>query len=74
MVQLGRPPKYPWTVWLDGEEHVIQKGVDFEQPAVNFQTSLHVKARMKGIKVTTAIDGDKITFRFYAPAPPAEAR
>jgi len=65
--RLGRPPKYPWDKWIDGEEHTIEKGVDFHVTTVGFQTTLHVTARSKGMKVMTAIDGDKITFQFYTP-------
>lgn len=61
MAGRGRPPKYPWTDWLDGERYVLNSrehfpGVDkmsFRQQALN-------EAARRGVSIstkTTTVDG-----------------
>ncbi len=68
-VTLGRPTKYDWETWTNGERHVIAQGTDFCIEARSMQASLHVKAGKLGLKVVTRIldEGTKIAFR-YVPA------
>lgn len=59
-------PRYPWDEWTDGRTWVATEGVDFDVTAANFRAQLHVKAsKLAGKKVTTSVDGNKVTFRFY---------
>lgn len=68
-VPLGRPEKYDWDAWTDGEKHVIEQGEDFPIETRSMQAQLHVKAGQRGMKVKTRIldEGTKIAFQYYIP-------
>lgn len=53
----GRPPKYPWDEWTDGEARRLYRGTadevsagtkDFEADLISFRTMVHRKARDLG--------------------------
>lgn len=53
----GRPPKYDWAQWTDGEARRLYRGTaeevkagkkDFEADLVSFRTMVHRKARDLG--------------------------
>lgn len=55
----GRPRKYPWHTWLDGERHVLARGRDFtETTAFSLQKQTQTEARKLGIKVRTKVKVD----------------
>lgn len=49
----GRPPKYPWPVWFNGEEHTAIKGQDFHYSLEAFRNMVLSKGRGLGITVQT---------------------
>lgn len=62
-----RKTKYPWEVWMDGNEHVAVRGKDFDLSVSVFQTMLHnTGKRYDLIAATTMVDGtdDEVLFRF----------
>ena len=59
--------KYPWDKWTDGRIWQIQRGVDFERPAVSFVANIHQLARTRKLSVRVSQSGDTITFQFSTP-------
>lgn len=60
-----RAPAHPWDDWLDGNVHVLQKGLHFQGHHTSFVTQAHRAARQRGLKVQTRTRGDG-TFREVA--------
>lgn len=58
----GRPRQYPWETWFNGEEHYLQRGVDFDYKfpctTESMRSQLYAKARELGVKVTIRTKGD----------------
>lgn len=52
----GRPQKYPWDRWTDGEWHYPKKGVDFDCSLVSFRALVHRTATDRGGKAETKLD------------------
>jgi hypothetical protein len=48
---LGRPAKYPWDLWIDGQEHFLREGDDFDSTAESFVILVRRTARTRGIPV-----------------------
>lgn len=66
----GRPAKYPWDLWTDGNRHTARKGLDFDIDPKSFAGNLYERARLdstdeRTVKVQTKIEGDSVYFRFY---------
>jgi hypothetical protein len=61
--------KYPWDKWQNGRIHVAKRGEDFEIDVEEFRKSVNVRASKVGMKATTRVNGDTVTFRFWKPAP-----
>lgn len=63
----GRPAKYPWDTWFDGEEHVLEKGKDFFNHIETFRVTVLGRADKMGYKgeVRTSIskDGTQLTIQ-----------
>lgn len=59
----GRPPKYPWDTWLDGEVHTLQPGVDFRVSSYNMRRQILLEARKREIVVETAVKQGWIQIR-----------
>jgi hypothetical protein len=62
----GRPAKYPWAEWTNGERHVLRQGEHFENTVKvsSFRAECHAAARRKGGKADTRIQGNTVIFRF----------
>ena len=62
----GRPPKYPWAKWTDGELHTAVPGVDFTVSTKAIQEAIYYHAHANGLQVKTqmAFDGSGLMFRF----------
>jgi hypothetical protein len=70
----GRPPKYPWDTWTDGEMHTIRQSDDWERGSTttfpsnvkiaSFRAECHAAARRAGGKADTRIMGNVVRFRF----------
>jgi hypothetical protein len=65
----GRRAAYPWTLWQDGRVWKIKRGVDFEVAASSMQAQLHVRAKTRGMRVSTSASGpvgaeDTVVFQF----------
>lgn len=44
----GRPPKYDWDRYFDGEIHVLRQGVDFQISPTSFRALVHRTANARG--------------------------
>lgn len=64
-VMLPDRPTYPWDEWMDGNAWQIEQGTDFLPEPRNFVAAMHMKAKKKGMKLKTTVDGKKIQFQFY---------
>ena len=64
----GRPPKYPWDVWADGQARRLIRGADFDADLVSFRTMVHRKARDLGLAAFTHINlaDSSIQVQFYS--------
>lgn len=62
--RLGRPPKYPWDKWLDGEIHVVEQDIDFRTLMSSFVMMIHQAAKREDGTAQTSTEGKKITFVF----------
>jgi hypothetical protein len=62
----GRPPKYPWDEWCDGERKYLRQGEHFteEVKVSSFRAECHAAAKRKGGKADTKIFGTMVRFRF----------
>jgi thioesterase domain-containing protein len=62
----GRPAKYPWETWTDGQRHVLVQGDHFsdEVKVTSFRAECHAAARRKGGKADTRIMGNTVIFRY----------
>jgi len=49
----GSGSKYAWDEWFDGGTWVLVKGEDFTTEVDTFQTTALIRARKRGIKITT---------------------
>lgn len=47
----GRPAKYPWKEWFDGEQHFIQPQVDFDGTVESMRQQIYTRARQDDLIV-----------------------
>ena len=55
-ISKGRPPKYPWEQWTDGQARRLYQGEDFDATLESFRTMVHRKARDMNLKAHTKIN------------------
>lgn len=69
--KLGRPAKYDWELFTNGETHVLREGVDFECTAESFVILVRRTARVRRIAVDVSRlteDGHSLVrVRFFIP-------
>jgi len=53
-IRLGRPAKYDWDKWTDGQERVLKEGVDFKSMAESFMLLARRTARVRDLHVTVS--------------------
>lgn len=64
----GRPEKYPWEEWSDGQTRVITRGVDFTCEVDSIQNNIHVWARRNSLKARTQkVESDRLAFKMLKP-------
>ena len=51
----GRPPKYNWDLWTNGENWVLTQGEDFDSTVHSFRTLVHRTRKVRGLKARTHI-------------------
>jgi len=66
-VPLGRPTRYPWDEWTDGEERILREGDDFTCMAESFVLLARRTARVRGL--TVSVSTLKVTESHAALAP-----
>lgn len=54
-VRLGRPARYPWDEWTDGQERLLREGEDFTSMAESFVLLCRRTARVRGLHVTASM-------------------
>ena len=62
----GRPAKYDWDKYLDGNRWVCYQGTDFDTSPTSFRALVHRTANSRGLKCETQIDkhSNSVSFRF----------
>lgn len=62
----GRPPKYDWDAYFNGEINVLYQGVDFNVPLDSFRALVHRTANSRGMKAHTQVDNNNkyVAFKF----------
>jgi len=70
MPRTGRPPKYPWDTWLDGEHRLLLPGRDFEEHVnlLSLRQQAYAAAAQRDKKVTVAYYGEGLSVRALAGA------
>ena len=48
----GRPGKYPWESWLNGQTWELVQGEDFECHSDSMQSAVYAAARRRGLSVS----------------------
>lgn len=57
----GRPTKYPWDDWSDGQTRTLTRGIDFDCQTEAFQNAVYVYARRHNLKARTQrIEVDRV--------------
>lgn len=51
----GRPPKYPWETWLDGEPWELEQGSDFDGTVKGFRENLIRVGKRRGLEVEVSV-------------------
>jgi hypothetical protein len=51
----GRPAKYPWDTWLDGEEHRLMHGRDFTGDPHSVRQQVLNEAGRRGVAIQTTL-------------------
>lgn len=55
----GRPAKYPWKEWFDGQVRRLRIGRDYEGDMKSFRSSAYSAAKRHGVEIVTrVIEGD----------------
>jgi len=54
---VGRPPKYPWSKWFDGQVWKLTQDVDFEISAATFYSIARNAAESRRMSVNIARRG-----------------
>lgn len=63
---LGRPSRYPWTEWMDGQTRVLKDGEDFVCKPSSLVAYLREKATKADMKVHISHpDDDNLIIQFY---------
>lgn len=63
----GRPAKYDWDKYSDGQNWVLFRGRDFETSLSSFRALVHSAARSRGLKAETSLDNksESVSFRIF---------
>jgi hypothetical protein len=62
----GRPDKYPWSDWTDGDVWEASKDVDYDISDDSFRSVLRTRARHEGCKVVLRCPKPgTIIFQYY---------
>lgn len=54
----GRPTKYPWNDWLNGQVWELIPGEDFHVSPSGLRSAMARQAKLRGLKVRTRLVGD----------------
>lgn len=63
-VPVGRPCKYPWDEWMDGQIRIIRRGEDYAITTTGMKAVLAHAATRYGKAVKIAKRDNTLTFRF----------
>lgn len=58
--------RYPWKLWFDGSERVLEQGLDYDLTPKSFQTKCLLAARRQGVRVETHRGPDRVMIRKVA--------
>lgn len=63
----GRPTKYPWKDWLDGQIWELVPGEDFHVSPSGFRSAMARQARLAGLKARTRLVDGVLVVQAYEP-------
>jgi hypothetical protein len=58
--RIGRPCKYPWNEWLDGQVWKLVQGTDFDTAPEAFRDTARHYAIRHGLKFGSCIKGNRV--------------
>lgn len=61
---VGRPEKYPYAQWFDGQMWALEEGVDFKTSVDSLRGAINSAKKKRGITVRTASVKDPSTGKF----------
>jgi hypothetical protein len=62
----GRPARYPWDEWLDGQARELEHGQDFTIDRESFRKSAQIIARRRGLTLKTSVPRESRTVNIQA--------
>jgi len=65
---MGRPAKYPWDEWLDGEPWELFAGEDYNTLASSLLWLARRQARLRGMTLRSSINDNGLMIRLQAVA------
>jgi hypothetical protein len=60
MTKVGRPQKYPWQTWLNGDEHEIILDKDIECGLTTFRANLWKHSNKMNVRTITRCEERKV--------------
>ena len=61
----GRPEKYPWGQWVDGNVWELTKGDDYQCTTPSMVTQIHLKATARRLRARTSVTETGLVLQFY---------
>ena len=55
--------RYPWDEWLDGQTWRLVRGEDFTTQINSFRSTAIIRAKARGVKLKTVVDGEAVYLR-----------
>ena len=59
-IENARSRVYPWDEWLDGQIRKLDRGPDFDGPAMSVERVIRTSANRRGIRVRIRVEGESI--------------
>lgn len=56
----GITVRFPWLLWFDGKERVLEQGKDFDCDPKAFQAAVSTAAKRQRVKVETHRGSDRV--------------
>lgn len=63
----GRPQKYPWEEWADGQKRILTRGEDFTTTVESMRSRVYGYADTNNLRVISSVINEKeLAVQFFA--------